>query len=322
LGAEIAGACIQLWSAVGLTAEARNWVSSALERVDVDARPLVAAPLWLAHSTLATSERSYEMAVRALRVFEQNQDEAGTADALTQIAWQNTEAGRKDDAEAAVARALEIYSRSGPELLLARCISMQAIIVQHREDFDTACALFRDALARFRALGDERRVGGVLTNLGGTAFLAGDLQEAQRCFVEALEILSRRKNAVDLAILRGNIAMNLIALDDISGARETARAAMNNAIATHDEKYVADIALYLACVAARTDRMAEAARLYGYSRQQYESAGLPHKIRVFQPGMWLTKWLADGLEAPDLVRLTSEGAGWPEKHAIEEALKL
>jgi tetratricopeptide (TPR) repeat protein len=295
---------------------------SALERLDEHASPLVAARLWLTFSTLGTSERSFEMALSALKVFEQNHDEAGTADALVSIAWQNTEAGRHDDAEVAVVRALEIYRRSGPELQLARCIAMQAVVAQHREDFDMALALMRDALARFRALGDERRVGGVLTNLGGTEFLAGDLLEAQRCFVEALDILSRRKNAVDLTILRGNISMNLIALDDISGAREAARAAMEHAIATRDEKYVADIALYLACVAARSDRMAEAARLFGYARHQYESAGLPHKIEVFQPGMWLTKWLGDGLEAPELARLTSEGAAWPERRAIEEAYSI
>jgi predicted ATPase/class 3 adenylate cyclase len=321
-GAEIAGACVQLWSAAGLTAEARNWVSSALERVDADARPLVAAPLWLALATLGTSEQSYELAVRAQNVFEQGHDEAGTADALYSVAWQSAEAGRLDEAEAAVTRALEIYRRSGPELLLARCLSMQAIVAQHRGDYDTSRALLRDALARFRAYGDERRVGGVLTNLGGTEFLAGDLVAAQRCFVESLEILSRRKNALDLTIVQGNMAMTLIAMDDIAGAREAARAAMGHAIATRDETHTADITIYLACVAARTDRMVEAARLFGFCRHQYGSVGLIRKMDAFTPAIWLAKWLGDRLDATEIERLATEGAAWPEKRAIEEALKI
>jgi predicted ATPase/class 3 adenylate cyclase len=322
LGAEIAGACVQLWSAVGLAAEARGWVALALERIDPNAHPGVAGPLWLALSSLGTGEHCYEMAVRAREVFEQNRDPAGTADALFSIAWQSTEAGRLDEAEDAVARALEIHRRSGAELALARCISMQAIVAQHRSDFDTARALLRDAIARFRALGDERRVGGALTNLGGTEFLAGDLLEAQRCYAEALEIISPRKDVRDLLIVQGNIALNLIALDDIAGAREAARTAMNYAIAIRDENYVADITLYLACVAFRTDRVAEAARLFGYSRHQYESAGLHHRIGAFQPAQWLTKWLGDRFEAPEIERLTSEGAAWPEKRVIEEAFKV
>jgi tetratricopeptide (TPR) repeat protein len=199
---------------------------------------------------------------------------------------------------------------------------MQAVVAQHRGDYGTARSLLREALARFRALGDERRVGGVLTNLGGTEFLAGDLLEAQRCYAEALEIMSRRKDARDLTIVQGNIALNHIALDDISGAREAARAALSHAIATRDEVYVADIALYLACVAARSDRMAEAARLFGFCRRQYESAGLQKRISVFTPAIWLTTWLGERFDEPEIERLASEGAAWPEKRAIEEAYRI
>jgi hypothetical protein len=137
-----------------------------------------------------------------------------------------------------------------------------------------------------------------------------------------LEIISRRKDARDLTILQGNIAMIRIALDDIAGAREAGRAAMGNAIATGDEKYVADVMLHLACVAARSDRMIEAARLYGYSRHQYESAGLPNKINVFQPSMWLAVWLGERFDSNEIERLATEGAAWPEARAVEEALKV
>jgi hypothetical protein len=97
---------------------------------------------------------------------------------------------------------------------------------------------------------------------------------------------------------------------------------MSNAIATGDEKYIADIALHLACVAARSDRMIEAARLYGYCRHKYESAGLPNKINVFQPGMWLAEWFGERFDAAAIARLAAEGAAWPETRAIEEALKV
>ncbi|HEY7993435.1 MAG TPA: tetratricopeptide repeat protein [Candidatus Eremiobacteraceae bacterium] len=231
-------------------------------------------------------------------------------------------AGRKDDADDAIAQALEIYRRFGPELALARCIGIQACVAERRDDFDAARVLHRDALARFRALGDERRVGAVLTNLGATEFLSGNLLEAQRCYAEALEIILRRKDVRDLAIVQGDIAINLIALDDVVGAREAGRAAMGSAISISDPTYVADVVLELACVGARSDRMDAAARLFGYASRQYASAGLPNRMRTFKPAQWLTEWLADRFGAIEFERLTSEGAAWSEKRAIEEAFKV
>jgi len=127
---------------------------------------------------------------------------------------------------------------------------------------------------------------------------------------------------VDLTIVHGNIAMTLIALDDISGAREAARAALNHAIALRNEGYVSDVIVHLACVAARSDRMDDAARLFGFCRHHYALAGLPHKIVDFTPAKWLTKWLAERFEADEIERLMSEGAAWPESRAIAVAVEL
>ncbi|HXW76288.1 MAG TPA: adenylate/guanylate cyclase domain-containing protein, partial [Candidatus Eremiobacteraceae bacterium] len=277
LGAEIAGACVELWMAAGLAAEARDWVTLALERIDPSVRSDLAAPLWLMLSSLGSSEQCYDLALRAREVFERADDRAGVADASYAIAWQAGERGRYDEASEALAQAIEVYRGLGSELQLARCIGMQGMVAEHREDFDSARTFHREAVVKFRALGDERRVGAVLTNLGGTEFLAGNYAEARRIFADALEIIARRKNIRDIAILQVDIAFNLVPLGDIAGAREATRIALTNAFAIQNEAFSALILLLGAYIAARSDRIEDAARLYGYACRRLEVVGLPTK---------------------------------------------
>ncbi|HXW77564.1 MAG TPA: tetratricopeptide repeat protein, partial [Candidatus Eremiobacteraceae bacterium] len=322
LGAQIAGACGQLWSAAGLAGEARGWARSALEHIDAAAHPEAAAPVWLTLAGLGVGPDFHEMAARACEVFASQGDRAGTADALYWLAWQSTDLGKDDEAEDAIQRALAIYSSDGPELAFARGITMKAIIAEHRGDFATSRSLYQDSLARFRALGDERRVGGTLTNLGATEFISGNHVEAQRSFSEALEIASRRRDVRDLYCLNDNIALNLIVLGDVPGARDSGRAGLNRAIAIREEHFIADSVATMACVAARSDHIALAARLFGFWRHHCEAAGFHHKLQTHTSGQWLTKWLGESLEGAERERLMAEGAAWSQQRAIDEALAI
>ncbi len=319
LGAAIAASIVRLWQAVGLAAEARSWVTLALERIDATTRSNLQADLLLALAALGSGDRYHDAAVNAQQTFERNGDDAGFADALYLVAWHSFLAGRTESADDAVARASEIYRNAGPELALAKCINMSAIIAQRRGDLVAARALFREAIEMFQAHGDERRVGGTLTNLGPCEFAAGDHAQAERCYTEALAILSRKKNVEDLVILYGNILLNRLRMGDIQGARDAGLAGMRCAREMGDERYVAELALDLGSVAVRIGRTSEAGRLFGYARSRLESLGLGRIATTRESGERIKESLEARLEPAEIERLASEGAAWSERQAIEEA---
>ncbi|HET9343401.1 MAG TPA: adenylate/guanylate cyclase domain-containing protein [Candidatus Eremiobacteraceae bacterium] len=316
IGAEIAAALGSLWVAVGLNAEARNWIALALDHVNVDAHPLIVARVQLTLSTLVNGAHSYEMAASARDVFERAGDEAGLADALYATTWQLTEASKNDEALEVIERAIAIYRKSGPQLSLARAIGMKAVVAEHREDFETSRSLNREAIAMFKRLGCERLAGAVLSNLGATEFLARNHRQAQIYFDEALAVFLPRKNIRDLLIVYVNIAINLMLLEDFVGARDAARNAFQNARATQDPLYVGEVMFLLGSVAARDGRVDDAARIYGYGRQQFESRGLSNKIQVHEAATRLYDTLAASLGPEELDRFMAEGAAWQPEQAV------
>ena len=322
IGAAIAGSSVRLWQAMGLSTEARRWATLALERLPGPARLDLEADLLLALALLGSGERIYEMVVRAQELYEQNDDVAGTADALYLVAWQSHLAGRDAAADTAIARASDIYRSVGPELALAKCINMRAIFADRHRDFSAAKTLYCEALEVFRALGDERRVGGTLTNLGANENHSGDHEAAERTNSEALAILSRKKNVEDLVILYGNIVITRISLGDIAGARDAGRAGLRLARETGDERYVAELLLDLGSVAASCGQTAEAGRLLGYARSQLESLGLGRIPKHRESGGVIKEKLEALLETAEIDRLTSEGAAWSEDQAVERAMKV
>jgi tetratricopeptide (TPR) repeat protein len=303
-----------------LAAEARSWVTLALERIDATTHPDLQADLLLALGALGSGDRILEMAVSAQQIFERIGDDAGSADALYLVAWHSHLAGRHDVADDALSRASEIYRKCGPRLALAKCINMQGILAERHRDLDAARALFREAIEMFQAIGDDRRVGGALSNLASCESVSENYPQADRYNAEALAILSRKKNVEDLVILYGNILITRVALGDIPGAREAGLAGMRRAREMGDERYIAELALDLGSVAARSGRTNEAARLFGFARNRLESLGLG-RIAISRSSAEVIKETLDaGLEPAEIERLTSEGAVWSEKQAIEAAM--
>ena len=322
VGAAIAASIVRLWQAVGLAAEARSWGTLALERIDGSEHPDLQAGLLLALATLGSGDRFHEMAASAAQHYERSGDAAGTADALYILGWHSHLAGRRQMAEDAIDQASEIYRRMGPDLALAKCFNMLAMFAERHGDFTAARTLFRKALEVFQALGDERRVGGTLTNLGSCESRAEKYAEADRCNTEALAILSRKKNLEDLVILYGNILLTRVALGDLPGAREAGLAGMRCARETGDERYIAELALDLGSVAAERGQTAEAARLFGYALSRLESLGLGRIALDRSSGIRVKESLEAHFDGAEIERLTAEGAAWSETQAIEEAMKV
>ena len=322
LGAAIAGSLLQLWFALGLVAEGRQWIAMALERIDADAQPAIAAALWLVNATLLNGERSYELAGRALAVFERIGDQLAAADSLFCLTWQCTLIDKRSEADATIERAEAIYRSAGLELGVARCIGMRAIIAEQRQDYDLARALHRESMAKFKALGDEKRVAAVLTNLGASEFHAGNTRESQTYFSEALEIFLRKKDARDLTIVYDNIAINHIKLDEVDAAQRAGLEALRHASEMNDEMYISSVLITLGCVAFRSGATVVAARILGFFKRQRDALGLAQDLGVHLPAKWLASWLEDRLEPAELKRLEAEGASWSFRQATDEAMKI
>ncbi|HXW76650.1 MAG TPA: adenylate/guanylate cyclase domain-containing protein [Candidatus Eremiobacteraceae bacterium] len=321
LGAAIAIGIVRLWQAAGLAAEARRWLALALELLDSSAYPVAHADLMLAHARINSGERCYEMASAALEMYERTGNLDGVGDALCVASWHSHMAGRNQEAADAIARALTIYRERGYDLGIAVATNLAAIFAKELGDIDTARALYRECLERLQALGDERRVGGLLTNLGALEITAGDFVQADRDYAEALSILSHKKNAEDLVIVYGNIVHTRALLGDLAGARDAGRSGLRLALEMCDERYTAELLLDLGSVAARAGRLAGAGRLFGFARRRFQSLGVGPVEETRASFQITKKALDDGLEAAEIERLTAEGAAWTEKQAVDEAME-
>jgi predicted ATPase len=322
LGATIASMVAVLWQAAGLVGEARQWLRLGLEEINSSEHPVLNADLQLALSRITSGQRSYEMAVAAQAVYERTGDAARVGDALQVVAWNLDFAGDNQAGTAAIQRASEIYRRlGGHELSLAVTINIQAIMAANRRELDLARALYRECLERFRALGDERRVGGTLTNLGACEIEADDIEQADRYYAEALTILSNKKNVEDLVIVYGNLVGTRVVLGNLEGARDAGREGLRLAMEMGEERYIAELVLDLGHVAASSGDLPLAARILGYARTKFDSLGVSPKEKTRVSFVLTTKALDDQLEPAEIKRLTAEGAAWSEKRAIEEAMK-
>ncbi len=115
-------------------------------------------------------------------------------------------------------RALEALRQSGDRPGVARCILQQAGILHWGSETSVRKKrdLYAQALAAYKALGDEAGISTTLLNLAEFEFQDGHPEEAVRSIEQLLESGTRREaNAFDLAISHNNSAAYRISLGDI-----------------------------------------------------------------------------------------------------------
>jgi hypothetical protein len=67
----------RLWFLNGVAVEARRWIGAALERIDEDAHPAIAARLWRAKARFLQGQPMRESAERSLALYESIGDQRG-----------------------------------------------------------------------------------------------------------------------------------------------------------------------------------------------------------------------------------------------------
>lgn len=230
--------------------------------------------------------------------------------------------GRLDEASVAMTKALAALRACGADHQVAVFLSVQANIEADRGDRRQGRELDAQALVACRNLGDKFGEAIVLINLAELEFAEGHHEEALRCVNDALEILSRSKNAFNLAIAQSNKAAYCIALGGFTEARESARDGLRFAQEAQNEGLVVNALEQFAMLAANGDNMQSAARLRGYVDAQNRRLGRE------RTGAWevayenLVADLREKLSEDKIKKLAAEGVAWSEDQAVEEALKV
>jgi predicted ATPase len=124
--------------------------------------------------------------------------------------------------------ALALYRAEGDDFGVARCLTGLGAVASGRREFEAGAAFLREAQAIYRALGDRRGLAVTLNNLGAAAWNQGDLEAARTSIAEALDLA---RDAGDL----GNLAQLSVAvalIDARLGQADAARAHLRECLST------------------------------------------------------------------------------------------
>jgi tetratricopeptide (TPR) repeat protein len=205
---------------------------------------------------------------------------------------------------------------------VADCLNTRAAIQWARGDVAAARELYTQALAAYKALGDEAGAAVVLGNLAELEFGDDQVEQALRLAGEGLEIHSRGKNASALASTYLNITAYRIALGDVDGAREAAREGLRLARQAQKGFSIAIALQHIALLLALRGEVNDAAGLISYVNVQYKELGQEREATEKWGYEKLMAALHEQLSEAEIERLAAEGAAWSEDRAAEEALKV
>ncbi len=322
LGGAVAGALFRLWRLTGLEVEGRHWVELALSSVSEAEHPAIAALLRLAQSRFFIGNRCYEAAEQAVQLYESVGDLHGAALAQHMRGWSLYQMGRLDEARAATALALAALRACGDMLHAADCFNNLALIEVDCGDLRAGRELFAQALAVAKARGDEIRISRAQHSMAELEFAAGDPERALRLANEALELVSLLNFVEHMAGVYANSAAYRIALGDVVGAREAARAGLYLARQIQSEFRLAHAFQHLALIVALRGDGRCGAQLLGYVDARYDQLRLKRESTEQWGYDKLLATLREALSEREIDKLAAEGATWSEDQAIDEALKV
>ncbi len=303
-------------------AEISSRLEPTLERLDAAAQPALAARAWYALAFVSLGSRKAEAAQRAVEFAQRCNDTLTTIDSLNWRAFGLIQAGRTQEVQPVIDRALQLIRESGltRSLLHANVLNdtgLLALACGHADEADRA---YGGALALFTAIGDEFHAMTVRLNIAELEFSKGNATAALELakVVEAQTRGSRTDSNRIVALT--NEAAYRIALGDIPGARSAARDALRLA---HGVGLLATGAIqHLATVAALGSDAPRGARLRGYADASYRNLGAEREGTEQRTYDILMAALREKLGDTEMQSLAAEGAQLSEDQAVAEAMAV
>ena len=130
----------------------------------------------------------------------------------------------------------------------------------------------------FREAGDQALIASVLTHLGYTFVLQGDLERATAASEEAAAMLREQKHISYLAYALDNLGWVALLRGDSERARALFAESIQLLLDTGDKLGVPDTLERLACVAVARGEAERAARLFGAVEMLYEVSSVDEDI--------------------------------------------
>jgi hypothetical protein len=230
--------------------------------------------------------------------------------------------GRLDEAKVANEHSIAELRTCQDQSGLANGLNQLSTIEWVSGNMGAARELQAQALAVYKGFGDESGSALVLGNIAELEFAVGNHEQAFRAGSEALEIHVRGRNAGHIAIDYVNNTAYRIALDDFTGARDTAREALRVARQSGGGQIIAVALLHFATLATLGGDPRRAAQLLGYVDARYAEVGMQREPTERWSYDTLMASLRETLSADEISTFGTEGAAWSEDRAVEEALKV
>jgi tetratricopeptide (TPR) repeat protein len=333
LGQELVAALSSVWRVINV-AEGWRWVRKGLEIADDTTPPATVARLYrvgaFLNMALLHYEAAREFAMEALGRFGELSDEKEIAVGRYLAGRALVALGRIAEAQTMLEPALVTFRRLRAGRLTGVTLGTLAIAREDAREYETARAMFEEALGIFSATNDDRDEAVVATHLGWIELLHGNVEAAlrlQRSALATFRNLSDRTNAIDA--LTG-VADCLLMLDRYDDARAHAREALTLAAADRMDVHVAMALQHLAAFEVRrpkesrsqTDSVARAANLLGYVNACFARIGF--RRTSGEPELYerVIEALRNVLGDAELAKLMAEGSAWNEERAVAEGLKI
>jgi predicted ATPase/class 3 adenylate cyclase len=187
----------------------------------------------------------------------------GRAGVLTRAAalaiWQGDFAA----ADALLQQSLEFGRRDGEDQAVAQALMVQAGMAGIRGDYVRATAGAEEALAVSRRLGAEAMVASNLGNLGWLALMRGDLDQAGPLMEEALSLDRARGDQQSIAIAQANLGDLATERAEYGRAGTHLYESLNLIYEQQNLARLTETLSSIATLAARSDRLEAATRLFG-----------------------------------------------------------
>ncbi|MCP4219952.1 MAG: AraC family transcriptional regulator [bacterium] len=141
---------------------------------------------------------------------------------------------------------------------IARTLSNLGIVYKFLEQYEKGLAYFREALEKFRAVGDKNGIAMALSNTAQIYSRQGKHLEALTCSRQSLELRREIKDQKGIGTVLENIAGSHLALKDYDKALQLAREALQNHKASGNKMNIASVLLKIGHI--------------HYETKQYDSA--------------------------------------------------
>lgn len=240
----LAGALRPFWLMRSYLSEGRYWLETALTEGSGEAA-LLRAKAALGAGVLAHEQANYLTASvrfeQALHLYQEQGDQRGIANALTNLGLAADEQGDHARARMMLEQALAIWRELDNQAGIASLLGNLGLVVKEQGDYAAAQVMQEESLALRRELKDDWGMAIARDNLGELAFDQGDYASASRHFANSATLRLKLGHRRGLALSLVRFATLAIALGEMQvaarlfGAEEALRETLGVPVGAGDQ---------------------------------------------------------------------------------------